>query len=182
LASAGIANSVVEVRVAASHDEARAPGEPGEILVRGDTVMAGYWDNPEATANALDRGWLRTGDIGTFDDEGYLTLRDRSKDVIISGGTNIYPREVEDVLLSHPGVRDTSVIGRADDEWGEVVVAYVVADTDVEELDRHCLEHIARFKRPKDYVFVSSLPRNSTGKVLKSELRTLDSSRVGGES
>ena len=118
-------------------------------------------------------GWLHTGDVGVFDDEGYLHLKDRSKDLIISGGSNIYPREVEEVLLTHPRVREASVIGRPDREWGEVVVAYVVGGASPAELDALCLQHIARFKRPKDYVFVDALPKNNYGKILKTELRTM---------
>ena len=116
--------------------------------------MPGYWRNDEATAATLRGGWLHTGDVGAFDAEGYLHLKDRSKDLIISGGSNIYPREVEEVLLTHPSVREVSVIGRPDREWGEVVVAYVVGEADREGLDALCLARIARFKRPKDYVFV----------------------------
>ena len=119
-------------------------------------------------------GWLHTGDVGAFDAEGYLTLKDRSKDVIISGGSNIYPREVEEILLEHTSVREVSVIGRPDPQWGEVVVAYVVGEADRDELDSLCLNGIARFKRPKDYVFVSALPKNNYGKILKTELRELD--------
>jgi long-chain acyl-CoA synthetase len=120
---------------------------------------------------------LHTGDVGSFDRHGYLTLRDRSKDVIISGGSNIYPREVEEVLLKHPRVREVSVIGRDDAEWGEVVIAYVAGEAAPAELDRLCLDHIARFKRPKDYVFVAALPKNSYGKILKTELRAADKAR-----
>lgn len=168
LMSVGRAQSVVEVRVQAD------PGEPGEIQVRGVPVMPGYWQNPEASANALIDGWLQTGDIGRMDADGYLTLVDRSKDVIISGGSNIYPREVEEVLLEHPGVHEVSVVGRADAEWGEVVVAHVVARAAVAQadLDTWCLDRIARFKRPKAYVFCDSLPKNAYGKVLKRTLRT----------
>lgn len=167
LMSVGRAQSVVEVSVAAPL------GEPGEIKVRGAPVMPGYWQNPEATANTLVDGWLHTGDIGTMDDEGYLTLVDRSKDVIISGGSNIYPREVEEVLLAHPGVHEVSVVGRKDADWGEVVVAHVVARGAVAQadLDAWCLDRIARFKRPKVYVFCEALPKNAYGKVLKRELR-----------
>ena len=136
--------------------------------------MAGYWRDPEASAATLKGGWLHTGDIGALDGEGYLTLRDRSKDVIISGGSNIYPREVEEILLEHPLVREVSVIGRPDPEWGEVVVAYVVGAAAREELDALCLAGIARFKRPKDYVFVRALPKNNYGKILKTELRERD--------
>jgi acyl-CoA synthetase (AMP-forming)/AMP-acid ligase II len=137
--------------------------------------MAGYWNDPAATAETLRDGWLHTGDIGSIDVRGYLTLRDRSKDVVISGGSNIYPREVEEALLTHPAVLEACVVGQADPEWGEVVVAFVVLEggkraTDA-TLDAHCLEHIARFKRPKRYLFVESLPKNSYGKVLKRELR-----------
>ena len=151
-------------------------GEIGEVVVRGDVVMAGYWNEPDATAEALRGGWLHTGDVGSFDDDGYLTLRDRSKDLIISGGMNIYPREVEEALLRHPGVRAAAVVGRPDAEWGEAVVAFVVAEDgaappSVDDLDRTCLDHIARFKRPKEYRFVDALPTNNYGKVVKRELR-----------
>ena len=105
-------------------------GEVGEVLVRGDVVMTGYWRNPEATAETLRGGWLHTGDMGAFDEDGYLTLKDRSKDLIISGGSNIYPREVEEVLLRHPGVLEVSVIGRPHDDMGEEVVAFVVPRPD----------------------------------------------------
>ena len=133
--------------------------------------MSGYWNNPRATADTLRDGWLHTGDLGSFDDRGYLTLRDRSKDVVISGGSNIYPREVEEALLEHPGVAEAAVVGAPDAEWGEVVVAFIVGCADERALDTHLLERIARFKRPKRYVLVEELPKNSYGKVLKRELR-----------
>jgi long-chain acyl-CoA synthetase len=177
LGSAGKPYSCVDVIVADAEDRAVAPGETGEILVRGDVVMPGYWMNEEATASTLRGGWLHTGDVGAFDEEGYLHLKDRSKDLIISGGSNIYPREVEEVLLMHPRVREASVIGRPDREWGEAVVAYVVGEAAREELDALCLERIARFKRPKDYVFVSALPKNNYGKILKTELRAMEAKR-----
>ena len=144
-------------------------------MVRGAPVMPGYWENPTANAKALRAGWLMTGDVGVLDDDGYLTLVGRSKDLIISGGTNIYPREVEEALLRHPDVREVSVVGRPSPEWGEDVVAFVVSDGAVTEsaLNAFCLDQIARFKRPKDYVFVTDLPKNNYGKVLKTELRTL---------
>lgn len=139
--------------------------------------MPGYWNNPEATAKTLVDGWLMTGDMGFLDEDGYLTMRDRSKDVIISGGTNIYPREVEEALLTHPDVHEVSVVGRPSAEWGEDVVAFVVlaegAALDKATLDAHCLENIARFKRPKAYTALSELPKNNYGKVLKTELRKL---------
>jgi long-chain acyl-CoA synthetase len=177
LASAGRPYACVEVIVADSEDRALPAGESGEILCRGDVVMPGYWENPQASAETLRNGWLHTGDLGAFDADGYLTLKDRSKDVIISGGSNIYPREVEEVLLRHARVREVSVIGRPDREWGEVVVAYVVGDAPAGELDGLCLEAIARFKRPKDYVFVDALPKNNYGKILKTELRAMDAKR-----
>ena len=176
LASAGKPYSCVEVMVADAQDRPVAQGEAGEILCRG-VIMSGYWQNAEASAASLRGGWLHTGDVGVFDEEGYLHLKDRSKDLIISGGSNIYPREVEEVLLTHRKVREVSVIGRPDREWGEVVVAYVVGETNAAELDALCLAHIARFKRPKDYVFVDALPKNNYGKILKRELRAIDAAR-----
>jgi len=175
--SVGLPRTDVEVRVVDADDRALPAGEAGEVVVRGDVVMAGYWNQPEATAEALRGGWLHTGDVGSFDTEGYLTLRDRSKDLIISGGMNIYPREVEEALLRHPGVMAAAVVGRPDTEWGEAVVAFVVADPGAPpsagELDQTCLDHIARYKRPKDYRFVDALPTNNYGKVVKRELREL---------
>ena len=175
LASVGVAQTPVQVRVADAQGGSVAAGEIGEVLVRGDTVMAGYWRDPEATAAAMRDGWLWTGDIGTFDEDGFLTLKDRSKDLVISGGSNIYPREVEEVLLMAPGVAEAAVIGAPDPEWGEIVVAFIVAlpgqRLDEETLDAYCLERIARFKRPKRYLFVEALPKNNYGKVLKTELR-----------
>jgi acyl-CoA synthetase (AMP-forming)/AMP-acid ligase II len=175
LASVGRAQAVVEVQVSDESGRILPPGETGEILVRGEAVMQGYWRNPEATAKTLRDGWLWTGDVGVMDEEGFLTLKDRSKDVIISGGTNIYPREVEEALLLHEAVAEASVIGRPHADWGEEVVAFVVAKPgcaiETSTLDRHCLEHIARFKRPKAYHVVEALPKNNYGKVLKTELR-----------
>lgn len=173
LASVGRAQSVVEVAIGNEAGEPLAAGEVGEIMVRGDAVMPGYWRNTEATDKTIVNGWLMTGDMGTLDAEGYLTLKDRSKDMIISGGTNIYPREVEEALLLHPSVREVSVIGRPHPEWGEDVVAFVVPNGELDSaaLDAHCLDQIARFKRPKAYFTVSELPKNNYGKVLKTELR-----------
>jgi long-chain acyl-CoA synthetase len=167
LETVGKAHAGVAVRV----------DESGEVLVRGEAVMTGYWQNPAATAETLRGGWLHTGDVGSLDGDGFLTLKDRSKDVIISGGANIYPREVEEVLLKHERVREVSVIGRPDPEWGEAVVAYVVGEAPAAELDALCLSAIARFKRPKDYVFVEALPKNNYGKILKTELRAIDARR-----
>ena len=170
-----MAQTPVEVRIADAEGRPLPTGEIGEVLVRGDTVMAGYWEDPAATAAAVRDGWLFTGDMGSLDADGFLTLKDRSKDLVISGGSNIYPREVEEVLLLAPGVAEVSVVGAPDPEWGEVVVAFVVPRPghapDAAALDAVCLEHIARFKRPKRYVFVDALPKNNYGKVLKTELR-----------
>ncbi|WP_149536477.1 AMP-binding enzyme [Siccirubricoccus phaeus] len=177
LASVGYAQGIVELRVVDPDGKPLPAGETGEIILRGDTVMSGYWRNPEATAAALRDGWLWTGDVGALDADGFLTLKDRSKDLIISGGTNIYPREVEEVLLLHPDVAEVSVVGRAHADWGEEVVAFVVARSDASPtpaaLDALCLERIARFKRPKEHRFVAGLPKNNYGKVLKTELRRL---------
>ncbi len=180
LRSVGYPRIGTEVRVVDDQDRELPDGEPGEIIVRGPTVMAGYWERPSATAEALRGGWLHTGDIGVFHN-GALTLLDRSKDLVITGGANVYPREVEDVLISHDAVADVAVIGMPDHEWGERVVAFIVpsAEGSVSDdaLDAYCLQHIARYKRPKEYHRVSTLPRNGAGKVLKSELRaTLDTS------
>ena len=171
LGSVGYPRSGVEVAVHRADGTSAHRGEIGEIVCRGDVVMSGYWHNPEATAATLASGWLHTGDLGSFDDRGYLTLRDRSKDVVISGGSNIYPREVEEVLLTHPDVAEACVVGAPDSEWGEVVVAFIVGSVEPADLDAHLLERIARFKRPKRYVFVDELPKSSYGKVLKRELR-----------
>lgn len=174
--SVGSTRTDVEVRVVDEDDNELPIGEIGEIVVRGDVVMAGYWNQPEASAETLRGGWLHTGDVGSFDADGFLTLRDRSKDLIISGGMNIYPREVEEVLLRHAGVRAVAVVGRPDAEWGEAVIAFIVPDAPTPtpssaDLDALCLEHIARYKRPKEYRFVDSLPTNNYGKVVKRELR-----------
>jgi len=158
LQSVGTAQSCVEVRVVDGDGVELEPGQTGEILVKGASVMKGYWNNPSATENSLRDGWLWTGDMGSFDAAGFLTLKDRSKDMIISGGSNIYPREVEEVLLIHGDVDEVSVVGDAHAEWGEIVVAFVKLhesskqnDNMAQKLDAHCLDHIARFKRPKQY-------------------------------
>jgi long-chain acyl-CoA synthetase len=177
LGSTGIARTDVEVRVVDDADRDLPIGESGEVLARGDVVMAGYWNDPEATSRTLRGGWLHTGDIGAFDEDGFLTLKDRAKDMIISGGSNIYPREIEEVLLRHPDIAEVSIVGRPHAEWGEEVVAFVVARPGATvgeaELDALCLAHIARFKRPRLYRFVATLPKNNYGKVLKTELRRM---------
>jgi long-chain acyl-CoA synthetase len=177
LASVGTAQSVMSVRITGADGKPLGPGETGEVEAKGAAVMLGYWNNPKANAETLEDGWLRTGDVGRLDEDGFLTLSDRSKDVIISGGTNIYPREVEEALLTHADVREVSVIGVPDPDWGEVIVACVVlkdgAVADDARLDAHCLASIARFKRPKRYVYLDALPKNNYGKVLKTELRAM---------
>lgn len=170
-ASVGHAMAAVEVVVRDADGQPLPPGETGEVTVRGPLVMAGYWQNPEATAQAIRDGWLWTGDLGHMDADGFLTLTDRSKDVVISGGTNIYPREVEEVLLTLPGVREVSVIGEPDSDWGEVGVACVVGEATPAAMDAHVRAHLAAFKAPKRYRFLTELPKNAYGKVLKTELR-----------
>lgn len=175
LTSVGFARTGVEVSIIDGDGCFQPTGEAGEIAVRSDIVMRGYLNRPDATRETIVDGWLRTGDMGIMDERGLLTLKDRSKDVIISGGSNIYPAEIETILSNLPGVTDVAVVGRPDDDWGEVAVAFIVSDptkgVTQEALDAICLENLARYKRPKAYVFVDELPRNSTGKILKSELR-----------
>lgn len=175
LASVGFVQTAIQVTIVDGDNQPVKPGVPGEVIVRGPTVMNGYWNNPEATRQTVVDGALRTGDIGLLDERGLLHLKDRSKDVIISGGTNIYPREVEEALLTHEAVEEVSVVGIPDPEWGESVVAFVVcragAAVTEAELDAVCIETIARFKRPKRYIFAQELPKNGTGKVLKRELQ-----------
>ena len=148
----------------------------GEITARSDVVMPGYWNRPEATAEALKDGWLHTGDIGYVDDDGYLFLTDRVKDMIISGGSNIYPREVEEVLLQHEAIDEACVIGIPDETWGESVKAVVVLKVGAvaptgEELIEFCRSRLASYKKPKSVDFVETLPKNAYGKVLKRELK-----------
>jgi fatty-acyl-CoA synthase len=160
--SAGKPYSYVECRLA----------ENGELLVRGPNVFAGYWRNPEATTAAFRDGWLLTGDVAERDDEGNYTLRGRIKELVVSGGENVYPAEVEAVLHDHHAIVEAAVIGVPDERWGEVCVAFVVTREPVDEagLRDHCAERLARFKVPKAFHTVDALPRNSLGKVMKSEL------------
>ncbi|RBM18901.1 AMP-dependent synthetase [Prauserella sp. PE36] len=172
MSSTGIVRTDVEVRVV---DETGSPvpeGAEGEVCVRGDVVMQGYWNNSEASAEALRGGWLHTGDVGRFED-GRLYLLSRQNDVIISGGSNIYPREVEEALLAHPAVKEACVFGEPDQKWGESVVAAVVTSSTVgaEELMVWCRDTIASFKKPKRIEFVGSLPKNAYGKVLRRQVR-----------
>ncbi|PKC52499.1 putative long-chain fatty-acid-CoA ligase, partial [Rhizophagus irregularis] len=149
-------------------------GEVGEIIAKGPLVMQGYWNNDKATQDTLKDGWLHTGDLGKLDNNGYLYIVDRKKEVIISGGVNIYPREVEEVLNKHPFVKETCVIGVPDEKWGESVIAYIVpngrGEVQSEELIELCKNHLASFKKPKEIYIVESLPKSSYGKILKREL------------
>jgi long-chain acyl-CoA synthetase len=163
----------MDVRVFDADDRELPPGEVGEVVVRGPAVMLGYWNRPDATAETLRGGWLHTGDLGRMDENGFLYLLDRAKDLIITGGSNVYAVEVEAALISHDAVRDVAVVGLPDRTWGELVVAVVVTDKDDVEplLVEHAARELAPYKRPRRYAFVSELPRNPTGKVLKRELR-----------
>jgi acyl-CoA synthetase (AMP-forming)/AMP-acid ligase II len=175
IGSAGTIRTDVEARVVDAEDRELPPGEAGEIVARGDVVMQGYWNNPEATAEALRGGWLHTGDIGMFDDRGYLFLLDRAKDMIISGGNNVYPREVEEVIVRHPAVNTVVVLGIPDDYWGEAVHAVVVlepgAEATAKDIIDHCAQHLAGYKKPKAVDFVQELPISGYGKVLRREVR-----------
>jgi acyl-CoA synthetase (AMP-forming)/AMP-acid ligase II len=165
----------VEVKIFDANDNELPPGERGEIATRSDLVMKGYWRNPEATAETLKNGWLHTGDVGYMDESGYLFIMDRSKDMIISGGENIYPREIEEVLIRHPAVREVAVIGVPDARWGEAVKAVVSLtegeSTTENDLIGFCKDYIASYKKPKSVDFVDELPKNNYGKILKRELR-----------
>jgi acyl-CoA synthetase (AMP-forming)/AMP-acid ligase II len=175
LASVGQAGQYTEIRVVDDQERDCPPGQPGEILIRGETVMSYYWNNSPATVEALRGGWYRTGDMAYTDEDGFLFLVDRKKDMIISGGENIYCREVEEALMAHAGVGDAAVIGVADAKWGEAVKAVVIrkpgAAVTEEELIEHCSTLIARYKRPKSIDFVTELPRLPSGKVHKPTLR-----------
>ena len=175
LASAGRETTAVRVRVVNDEDREVPAGQMGEIVVRGDLVMKGYWRKPEATADTLRGGWLHTGDIGCLDSDGYLYITDRKKDMIISGGSNIYPREIEEVICRHPAVFEVAVIGIPDEKWGETVKALVVPREGMRateaEIIEHCKRHMASYKKPQSVEFLPALPKNAYGKVLKRELR-----------
>ncbi|HVT00251.1 MAG TPA: AMP-binding protein [Solirubrobacterales bacterium] len=178
LASVGREASGVRVRVVDADDRDVAPGEVGEVIARGPNVMRGYWRRPEQTAAALRGGWLRTGDLARLDERGYLYLVDRIKDMLVSGGINVYPREIERQLEQHPAVAEVAVVGMPDERFGEVPLAFVVRATDAagEEPDEAAFSsflepRLARFKRPRRYLFLAEMPRNAAGKVVKRELR-----------
>ena len=166
-----------EVRVVDTEGNPVPQGERGEIVIRGANVMRGYLNRPEDTAKTIVDGWLHTGDVGIFDEDGYLRIVDRIKDMIIRGGENIYPKEIETVLYSHDGVHEAAVVGRPDDVLGEVVVAYVSvrpgATVRVEELDALCAERLAKYKRPVAIELLDELPKNPVGKIDKPALRKL---------
>ena len=174
VSSVGRKQSVVDVAIKDPNGNVLPVNHIGEICVFGAPVMLGYWNNPTSTVVTLIDGWLKTGDLGRVDPNGYIMLEGRSKDLIISGGSNIYPREVEDVLLQCPNVIEASVVGKMDPEWGEIVIAFIVGtEITFDDLDSFCIERISRFKRPREYIFLESLPKNNYGKVLKKELRNL---------
>ncbi len=177
LASCGYARTGVEIAVVGEDGRPVPVGEVGEIITRSPALMAGYWGDETATRAALKDGWLHTGDLGALHEDGLLTLHDRSKDMIISGGSNVYPREIEDVLLRDPRVLECAVVGRPDADWGELPVAFVVpvpgASIEPAELEALVLAHLARFKRPREWHWLDALPKNNYGKVVKGELRKL---------
>ncbi len=186
LGSVGRPCLYVELDVVDEHGESVPTGARGEVVLRGPKVFKGYWRDPEATATAFAGGWFHTGDVGVRDDDGYLFIVDRLKDMIVSGGENIAGSEVERVLYEHESVVEAAVVGRPDERWGEVPVAFVVlttgASTTPEDLIEHCRARLARFKVPKHVTLVAELPRNPSGKVLKRELRdhTLEQSSTEG--
>jgi acyl-CoA synthetase (AMP-forming)/AMP-acid ligase II len=183
LASCGHARSGIEVSILDDQDAELPRGDVGQICVRGPTVMKGYWERPEANAETLRNGWLHTGDVGFMDEHGYVYILDRTRDMIITGGSNVYPREIEEVLLQHPAISDVSVIGVPDELWGEAVKAIVVLKQDslatAEEIIAFAGEHMAGYKKPKTVDFVTDLPKSSYGKVLKRELRDRYLNKVG---
>jgi acyl-CoA synthetase (AMP-forming)/AMP-acid ligase II len=175
LSSVGKVGAFVEAKVVNDEDGTLPPGEVGEICIRGKNVMMGYWKNPGLTAQALRGGWLHTGDVGTIDDEGFIFLMDRKADMIITGGENVYPAETEDVLYSHPAVRECAVVSAPDEKWGERVQAVIVLKdgftVSKEELINHCKERLAGYKCPKDIEFWNELPKTPIGKILRRDVK-----------
>jgi acyl-CoA synthetase (AMP-forming)/AMP-acid ligase II len=164
-----------EVRIVARDGRICANSEPGEILIRSGARMAGYWNNHAASVEAMDDGWLHTGDLGEADDEGFVFVVDRVKDMIVSGGENIYSREVENALTGHPAVAEAAVVGAPDERWGEIVTAFVVKrpghEVAAEDLIAHCRGKMASYKRPRAVKFIDALPKLPNGKVEKFKLR-----------
>jgi long-chain acyl-CoA synthetase len=174
LTSVGREVASVRVRLAGPSGAPVPLGEPGEMWIHGSNVMRGYWDNPEATADVFQDGWYKTGDVARQDDQGYYYIVDRARDMIISGGLNVYPAEIERYIAEHPGVREVAVVGVPDDRWGEAVKAFVVArdgaELDDEEIVAYCRTGLASYKKPRYVEFVDDLPKGTTGKILKREL------------
>lgn len=177
LGSAGIPMPGVEIKVFDEEDKELAPDEAGEVVIKSRMIMKGYYNRPEESAETLRGGWLHTGDVGYLDDEGYLFITDRIKDMIIKGGENIYPSEIEDVLLRHPAIAEAAVVGVPDEKYGEEVLAFVVKwpDQDLTESEviEYCHEHYTKFKSPAQVRFIEALPKTMIGKVLKRELKKL---------
>ena len=171
----GLPYPLVDLRLLDDDGREVGPGEQGEVYIRSPMLFAGYWRKPEATAEAFRDGYVTVGDVGRKDDEGYLYLVDRKKEVIITGGSNVYPREVEDVLHAHPDIAEAAVFGIEDDYWGEAVTAAIVprsgANPTPEGLKSHCGESLAKPKIPKSFILVDTLPRNPAGKVVKRLLK-----------
>jgi long-chain acyl-CoA synthetase len=169
----------IDVRITRPDGSECDPKEIGELCVRADSVMSGYWRNEAATSEALEGGWLHTGDLASRDQGGYVYIAGRAKDMLISGGVNVYPSEIEAVLVSHPEIAEAAVVGAPDDEWGEVPVAFVLprdgATVDVAAVEDHCTRSLARLKVPRRYIVVEDFPRTDTGKVRKQELKELSS-------
>jgi acyl-CoA synthetase (AMP-forming)/AMP-acid ligase II len=177
ISSVGKQMPLSRVRVLLDDNTDAPPGVPGEIVIRGDQVLKGYWNNPKATEESFIDGWFRSGDVGRWDEEGYLYIVDRKKDMVLTGGENVYPREVEEVLYQHPAILEAAVLGTPDPKWGESVVAALVLregrTVTASEISAFCKERIASYKKPKFVCYVPALPRNASGKVLKRELRDL---------
>jgi long-chain acyl-CoA synthetase len=175
LFSAGRPAMGVEVKIVDEEGQEVRPGETGEILIRTNKLMKGYWKMPEETAEAFKDGWFHTRDMGLMDEEDYVYLMDRKSDMIISGGFNIYPREVEDIIMSYPGVAETAVIGVPDDMWGEAIKAFVVPKVGMAltgaEIIRHCKGNLASYKKPKSVDFISEIPKNPYGKINRRALK-----------
>ena len=172
--SCGKAFFHTDIRVVNEDGTDVEPGKPGEVIVRGRHVMKEYWNNPEATKESLRNNWLFTGDVATVDEDGFLYIQDRIKDMIISGGENVYPAEIENVILSHQEVQDVAVIGQESKIWGESPLAVVVRSGNTlneDDIMMHCIGKLARYKLPKSVVFIDVIPRNPSGKALKRELR-----------